>query len=156
MPPISLSPQSVVSAWIPRRYKKWRPWGAIFITCHSSRPTIPKFMNKFKGGKTAPIPTLFTSSWKEKAIQMEARGAIGITCHSSRPTIPKFMNKFKGGENSSHTYPFYSCWNSSWTEKVTQNIIFIKCSLQGRRSWINWGEGVKELSYLPCLISELF
>ena len=47
-PPIS--PQSVVSAWIPRRYKKWRPWGAIFITCHSdARPTIPHFMNKFQG-----------------------------------------------------------------------------------------------------------
>ena len=42
------SPTWSVSAW--RQYKKWRPWGAIFITCHSdARPTIPHFMNKFQG-----------------------------------------------------------------------------------------------------------
>ena len=46
--PRATPPISVVSAWIPPTYKKWRPWGAIFITCHSYRPTIPHFMNKFQ------------------------------------------------------------------------------------------------------------
>ena len=94
MPPISLSPQSVVSAWIPRRYKKWRPWGAIFITCHSSRPTIPKFMNKFKGGGKQLSYLPFLQLLKQF---MNRKSHSKYNIHKVLSSGPKIVNKLGGG-----------------------------------------------------------
>ena len=49
-----------------------------FIMCHSSRPTIPKFMNEFKWGIQLQYLPFVQVHEKKKAIQMEALSRLSL------------------------------------------------------------------------------